>query len=66
MERRTTPKAVKGWGIVDPKNRLIVFDRTKRWALISAGIMLMGAGARSEKWWNEKGYHCIRVLITPL
>ena len=58
-------KPVTMWGFLNPDGKVLLVDRSKRWGWIGVGIKTKW-GARTEKYWNEKGYRAIRVRITPL
>lgn len=64
MENKTAAKPAKGWAFLTPKGKMDHINTSKRWGWIHMGIVT-GWGARKEEFWNERGYRCIRVTITP-
>jgi hypothetical protein len=67
MKKPLTPKAPKGWMVVTPQGDLLEtsFADRRKDAWFKAGIDPHGGGAQF-KFWKDKGFRCIRVLITPI
>ena len=57
-------KPVKGWAIVSPEGKIVVFCERKLFAIADATWEFGIPGGREGL--EAAGYRCIRVLVTPL